>query len=280
MPKYFPIEQFSGFRFVVGRNFMTQAAYMIVVPLFFFVFSLIYNPFDIQQYYEVAILGPSFSILMLTCIILLSLTITRTILSFVVKKMEISRWYYLAWCAAEVFVISAFMALYTVLIRQTPDDYLNTLVTCMQYCFLILVHPYLFILLVRTIMSKNEEIDILKTPRESNLMRFYDEHKRLKLTISPSSIQFVRSDFNYVIIHYFENGKAKEYQLRCSMKSIEEASDGKNLVRCHRSYFVNPEHVKVLRKDKEGFIFAELDIPELPPIPVSKSYYKSFSALL
>ena len=51
-------------------------------------------------------------------------------------------------------------------------------------------------------------------------------------------------------------------------------------MRCQRSYFVNPAHVKVLWKDKEGFIFADLDVPDLPSIPVSKQYYDTIAALL
>ncbi|MPN26333.1 hypothetical protein SDC9_173757 [bioreactor metagenome] len=44
------------------------------------------------------------------------------------------------------------------------------------------------------------------------------------------------------------------------------------LVRCHRSYMVNLDKVKVLRKTKSG-IFMELDAPNAPDIPVSKTYY-------
>ena len=48
----------------------------------------------------------------------------------------------------------------------------------------------------------------------------------------------------------------------------------------HRSYLINPVHVKVLRKDKEGVVYAELDAPEVQHIPVTKRYYASVSSLL
>ena len=44
------------------------------------------------------------------------------------------------------------------------------------------------------------------------------------------------------------------------------------LVRCHRSYIVNLDKVKVMRKTKDG-IFLELDALNTPDIPVSKTFY-------
>ncbi|MGC3979494.1 MAG: LytTR family transcriptional regulator DNA-binding domain-containing protein [Paludibacteraceae bacterium] len=48
-----------------------------------------------------------------------------------------------------------------------------------------------------------------------------------------------------------------------------------SLVRCHRSYIINLDKVKVLRKTKAG-IFLELDVENTPDIPVSKTYYEKF----
>ena len=45
------------------------------------------------------------------------------------------------------------------------------------------------------------------------------------------------------------------------------------LLRCQRSYYINPNHIKVLRRDKEGVITAELDVPNQKSIPVSPKYY-------
>lgn len=280
MPNSFLFKQFTGFTFVMGPNFMTQFVYMIVMPIFFIAYCLLYNPFDIIQYYRYAPLGSGFSILMVACIILLSLGITRSVFAILVRRLSFNRWHYLVWCIGELFVISSFTALYSMLMLHSQKGYLDVLTDCMKIIYLVLLHPYILILLVRTIMSKNQEIELMKNPRENDFVRFYDEHKRLKLTIEISSILYIKSDLNYVIIYYLESGKMKEYQLRCSMKSIEAVADGKFLVRCHRSYFLNPQHISVLRKDKDGFIFAELNVPGLRPVPVSKSYYQTISVLL
>ena len=77
-----------------------------------------------------------------------------------------------------------------------------------------------------------------------------------------------------------EGEKQKEYSLRQSMRGIEELMEKHGIIRCQRSYFVNPRHVKVLRRDKEGFIQAELDVHDSQPVPVSPKYYEQLSKML
>jgi DNA-binding LytR/AlgR family response regulator len=52
---------------------------------------------------------------------------------------------------------------------------------------------------------------------------------------------------------------------------MEESFSGTEIVRCHRSYIVNFEKVKVIRKDKDG-LKLEFDNPTMADIPVSKTY--------
>ena len=63
------------------------------------------------------------------------------------------------------------------------------------------------------------------------------------------------------------------------MKKIDELVSRYGLVRCHRSFLINPSHVKMLKKGKEGVLQAELD--ECPAlVPVSKRYYDNLASLL
>jgi DNA-binding LytR/AlgR family response regulator len=61
---------------------------------------------------------------------------------------------------------------------------------------------------------------------------------------------------------------------------VEATVAGHGLVRCHRSYFVNPKYVKLLSKNRDGIITAELLVPEVEAIPVSKQFYKQLSEVL
>lgn len=257
-------------------SFLPHLLYSLILPAFFLGSTLLYNPFGIREYYSFGSFSFGFHLVMLSCIIFVCLLITRLALYAVLKSIDMQWWHYGIWCVGEMTVMSAFAALYTVLFKGADGGYFAVLPDCMAFIFLILCYPYSFLIFIRIIKIKNEDMD---SRADNSLVRFLDEHKRLKLSIAPSSILYVSSEFNYVKIFYLDGGKVRDYMLRASMKSLE-AIGSKALVRCQRSYFVNPEHVSVLRKDPEGFIFAEMNIEGVPAVPVSKQYYDKLAALL
>ena len=110
-------------------------------------------------------------------------------------------------------------------------------------------------------------------------MRFYDNQHNLKLVLMPSSIIYISAEENYVNIFYKENDRVRDYSLRSSMKALDELCQENGLVRCHRSFYINPAQVKVLRKDKDGIMYAEMNA-DVRHIPVSKTYYGQLSEML
>ena len=125
-------------------------------------------------------------------------------------------------------------------------------------------------------MAQKEE----QATYDDSLMRFVDNTQRVKLMIASSAVLYIKAEENYVHIRYMEGDRLKEYALRASMKSLEELMHKHGLIRCQRSYYINPQHIKVLRRDKEGLISAELDVANQKPIPVSPNYYDSLSKWL
>ena len=115
---------------------------------------------------------------------------------------------------------------------------------------------------------------------DDSLMRFTDSTQRVKLMIASSAVLYIKSEENYVRIRYMEGDHIREYALRASMKSLEELMQKHGLIRCQRSYYINPQHIKVLRRDKEGMITAELNNTQAPPIPVSPRYYEQLAKWL
>lgn len=264
-----------------SKSVLPLLTYILVLPGFFIMSAYVYNPFDILEYYTFGTHSLGFHLLMLTCILLIVLTVTRVPLYFVMRNRPVSRVHYLLLCAGEIFAAACFMALYTELFKRNPDGWFQSLGFCLKITFLVLCYPSLFFYMFQLIQNKNEDIAIANSPREDDTrVKFHDEHKRLKLTIAPSSLLFVESKANYVMINYLDSTKVKQFLLRCSMKSIEESVSAHGLVRCHRSFFVNPAHVSVLRKGTDGLTYAELDSAGLPPVPVSKQYYESLSSKL
>lgn len=67
--------------------------------------------------------------------------------------------------------------------------------------------------------------------------------------------------------------------VRNTMKRVAEQLGNSNIRRCHRSYMVNLDRVKVLRREKEG-IFIEIGHEGVPDIPISKTYADSITSWL
>jgi preprotein translocase subunit Sec61beta len=265
-----------------SKGYRHQVQYAAVLPLFFFVFIFIYLPFGFEEYYSVGGHPYTFHLLMLTSIMAGILALTRLVFSALYKYIPFRRWHYLVWCFGEVVVCSLFFALYTSLFYRHAGglQYFVALPYCFEYTRGTMVFPYIVSILVREIRNRDEDLENASMPSDDKLVKFYDEHKRLKLTIDPAAIVYVSAEANYIHIHYMEGDRIKVYELRNSMKSLENTAAGRNLVRCHRSYYVNPRHVKVLSRDKDGVIYTEFTDPAIKRVPVSKLYYESLAKLL
>ena len=64
------------------------------------------------------------------------------------------------------------------------------------------------------------------------------------------------------------------YMMRCRLKTVEETFRNSLLIRCNRKYIVNRQKVKVLKKERDGYVM-ELDNESIPQIPVTKTYLKN-----
>lgn len=261
-------------------DFKHQVIYIVLMPLFFFCFSMLYNPFDILGYYVFGGFGPEFHLLMLSSIILLCIAVTRVMFWLISRTFKVTWAKYLLWCMGEIAAVSCFMSLYTTLFASGSMGYFQALADCVKFSALSLVYPYAFLMLKELVDEKSAELELKDNAGRDVLVKFRDEHQRLKLTIERNSVLYIRSDNNYLEIYYLSSGAVKQYLLRNSMKSQEENARNGGFVRCHRSCYVNPRHIKMLGKDKNGVYCAVLDTETPIEVPVSRQYYESLTKLL
>jgi len=255
-----------------------QLLYVVVVPAFFVGFCIFYNPFDVNGYFRFDNYDPHFHIVMLGCIILVTVLLSRLLFLAIRKYLNVTLSKYLFWCLAETFAACCFMGLYIDLVFGPGMNYLHALEYSIKITYSIFVYPYAALLFFHYLRTQDEYRSDMH--EEGTLVKFHDERGKLRLTIDRNSILFVTAEFNYIKIHYLDSGRVKVFMLRNSMKKIAESADHYGIIRCQRSYFVNPRHVRVLRKDAEGFITAELDFDSIQPVPVSKQYYEALASLL
>lgn len=259
----------------IYRRFVPQLFHMIVLPVFYFVFMLIYSPFGLVDFIGQDWYGVHVTII--SSIVLVCIIASRLLYYFLPLKLTYTL--YAVWCVAETIFISFFAALYLWLVLHKPMSYFDMLSISLQSVFLTLIFPYSILALsMRVVEYSRSTADM--SDDSSHRMRFYDEKHNLKIVLQSDTVLYIQADINYVTIYYLDNGKVKSYMLRNSMKAIDELCQDNGLVRCQRSFYVNPVHIRVLRKEKDGVVFAELDADDVRHIPVTKRYYDRLAEML
>lgn len=260
----------------------SMACYILLVPIYSFFFLIGYKPFNIVGQLNVEMGRFAFYASMLISILLVVVTISRFAMRLLRERLNLTYISFYIWEFFEIFISSMFFTLFIWLITGRHTPYVSILPNVSLVAFFVLIFPYTILAILSELTYKNNIIEELKSNinRYSNgiigadksPIHFLDENKVMKLVVTAESLLYIVASDNYVDIHYLSNGKITKYSLRNSMRSIEELCMQNNLLRCHRSYIVNLKKIKIIQKDREEGLFAELDISGAPHIPVSKKY--------
>jgi hypothetical protein len=249
---------------------------ILFTSLFALVFINAYSPFGADRWYNLTRFQ-FFTFSSLTILVgVLVVVISRIIMYHVSKKHSINLWQYLVWIGAEIFSMAIAYTLFEKIFLNDPRLFSELLKNSSRNTALVLLLPYSVLWLYFSWRDKKEQIERLaESPAFSdnsrNMIPFYDDKGILKFSVMKENLLYLESAENYVNICYLNKGKVSKYLLRDTLKKMEESFSGTEIVRCHRSYIVNFEKVKVIRKDKDG-LKLEFDNPSMADIPVSKTY--------
>jgi glucose-6-phosphate-specific signal transduction histidine kinase len=248
--------------------------------LFALVFINIYKPFSSSGWYKVS----EFMFFVYSSIIILTgvlvVVISRLIMYFYSKRHKISYWKYGIWVFIEIFLMSCFYTFYTLLLN-TDRDIMEIFEGSLKNTTLVLLLPYIVLWFYFGWRDSVEKLAVIENPDEMTFVlpgsiAFTDEKGVLRLSLSGSDLLYIESSDNYVLIHYTVNEKIKRYLLRNTLKNLEKELENTMVTRCHRSFLVNLERAKVIRRDRDG-LYIELDAPGSEDIAVSKSYQRKVS---
>lgn len=272
--------------YLLGKFQLT--ATVVFTALFSLVFLLVNVPFSDNVWFELALTETFAFTVVFFLISLLVVVFSKRLMYLLSGRFSLTLMQFVAWNFAEVLVIAA---LYTVFTfegirlgflhpEDAEPDYL--FLRAVLYLTISLGVPYVVSALYFAINDKNNTIRLLNygnvvsdeepSLRNEKKITLTDNNGLIKLSVSLSNLLFFESDDNYIKVWYrASGGELKQYMLRCRLKTIEESFADSCLVRCHRKYIVNILQVKLMTKDKNGYLL-DLDEPELEPIPVSKTY--------
>ena len=230
---------------------------IVFTSLFALVFINIYSPFGVDRWFNLT----QTEFLTYSSLIILAgvlvVVISRIIMYQVCKRYLINIWQYLFWILTEVLFMALFYALFEKIFLDDSRIFSDLVKQSARNTSLVLLLPYSVLWLYFSWRDKKEQIDRLAdiqsfSANPRNMIPFYDEKGVLKFSVKKENLLYLESAENYVNICYLNKGKISKYLLRDTLKKIEENFSGTEIVRCHRSYMVNFEKVKVIRKDKDG----------------------------
>ncbi|GAB1416842.1 hypothetical protein MASR2M117_22480 [Paludibacter sp.] len=256
---------------------------ILFTALFALLFINIFQPFSSKDWYQ----GISdFKYFFFSSLIILTgmlvVVISRLFMGLHTRKHSISKLQYSAWIFAEIIAMSLFFAVFSKYVPKegANKDFFLLLKESAINTSLVLLIPYTMSLLYFSWKEKNRLLDekISETASVPNsrkgLIGFTDEKGELKISLMIENLLYIDSSDNYATLHYINKEKNTSFLIRNSLRWIEEnLTKDTPLVRCHRSYIINLDKVKVFKKTKNG-IFLELDVPNIPDIPISKTYYE------
>ena len=254
--------------------------YFLIIPVFFFLFVLAYKPFDLEEFLAVGKDQFTLNVIVTTLILLGTLVLSR-MLMFILRKIIKMNWsLFILWCFIEMVFAGMMTSILVAVGWHGAIPYFTVMAKCLLYIFAIVVFPYAIITMAVQLYVLDKRAEDVPNVDDKTLIRFYDAQKRLKLVLAPASVLYIEAEENYVHIVHLDNGNVKDYTLRSSMLALEDVLTKHGLVRCHRSFFVNPIHVDMVRKDEIGFALAVLNREGLKPVPVSRRYYDSLTTIL
>jgi len=257
---------------------------IVFTALFALFFINLFQPFGSRDWYS----GISdFKYFAFSSLIILTgmlvVVISRVILIAYSKKYDIFYGHYALWILCEIVAMATFYSIFSKIFpqdgidRDIADIFRQSIINTA----LVLLLPYTISWLYFSWKEKSallEHIEQEKTAdvHTKTLVAFPDEKGDLKISIMLENLLYIESADNYATIYYLNKSKQSHFLIRNSLKWMEEnLTKDTPLVRCHRSYLVNMDKVKILKKEKGGIVL-ELDTENTPDIPVSKTYYDSF----
>jgi hypothetical protein len=249
---------------------------IVFTSLFALVFINIYAPFGADKWFNLTKIQ-FFTYSSLTILTgVLVVVVSRIIMYQICKRNTIRIWQYLLWIFGEILSMALFYALFEKLVLNDLRPFNELVKVSSRHTALVLLLPYSVMWLYFSWQDKKEQIERLAdnqlaSPSSRDMIPFYDDKGILKFSVKKENLLYLESAENYVSICYLNKGKVSKYLLRDTLKKVEESFAGSDVIRCHRSFMVNFEKVKVIRKEKDG-LKLELDNLSVDDIPVSKTY--------
>lgn len=187
---------------------------------------------------------------------------------------------YLIWVTIEVFAMAFTFTGIEILFFSDARDIFELLKISLKNTSWVLLLPYAILWLYFSWDDKNERLKKVYEAGRSlinhevylpSMVNFYDKNGEVKFSVKAQDLVYVRGADNYFSVNYLDGKRLSQCMIRGSLSSLTNDLKEYGIIRCHRSYLINAQRIKLLEKKSDGFQ-VRLDTPQEVYIPISKTY--------
>lgn len=253
----------------VLRQILFTAAFAVI-------FINVYSPFNAENWFDVGkaefFLYSSFFILAGMLVIVFS----RFVFIKYAKHKEVNYLAYIVWNLLEIVLLALAYTIMNIYILKTGVNPFEQYIKSLLVTVFVLAIPYSLSWLYYSWQEQKRKLQELsqETSNEyssKSMINFYDETSKLRFSLYSKDVLYIESTDNYVTVFVDDKDRVKKIMLRNTMKRLEKELGKTMIRRCHRSFMVNFENVKMVRLSGTS-LYIYLDSLEELKIPVSRTY--------
>jgi len=201
---------------------------------------------------------------------------------------------FIIWCLVEIVLIGLFHAYISLRIMHV-HEYTHALIIgkSILITFIALGFPFIVTDLSFALLDAQRVLKIARSVIKSNdnnnqntqknnageqivtdnpdIINFHDYTGALKFTVKLENIYYIKAEGNYVNVLYNNKGGISSFVLRNKIQAIEDSLAGTPLMRCHRTFIVNSNNIKLIRNESDGY-YIDFNQTGLESVPVSITY--------
>ncbi len=249
---------------------------VMFVSIFALVFINIYSPFNASSWFEVGRIEFFFYSSAFILSGMLILVLLKLIFFLLAGRIRFTYLLFGIWNLLEILLLATAYLVVDLYLLNSGAELVDRFTNLLFITLLVLAIPYSLSWLWLSLKDKRSKLEnhTRNTSlefRERQMVSFRDETEKLRFSIKSRDILYVESTDNYVTVHTNEKGKLKKVMLRNTMKRLEKELEGTLIQRCHRSYMVNFENIKLVKLISAN-LYIYMDFQEEIRIPVSRTY--------
>jgi DNA-binding LytR/AlgR family response regulator len=255
------------------QNVLQQISFTAIFAL---IFINIYAPFNAENWFNA---GKAELFLYSSLYILAGMLVivaSRLVFIGLSRRTRINFLLYVFWIFMELLLLAGAYTVMDILILQNDINPFEQFFRLLIVTLFVLAIPYALSWLYFSWLDQKRKLEELADVTSDayssrNMINFYDETDRLRFSLHASDVLFIESTDNYVTVYVQDKDRMKKVMLRNTMKRLEKELEKTLIRRCHRSYMVNFENVKMVRLSGTS-LFIYLDNADESRIPVSRTY--------